>query len=585
MAEKPKSPDTDDRKVFAHLNSPLLSQPIRTSDGFRNFAMRLGVASLGEAQSGNAQNVISDGTFRFNLITRNRILLEAAYRGSWVVGRVVDCVAEDMTKSGIIITTNDGADQIQDFKVQFSRLQIWQRFKDTTAWGRLYGGAIGVFQIIGQDLETPLDPETIEEGQFKGIAVYDRWQLNPVLSEIIEEGPDIGLPAYYDIVLGNNLNEPAQVPGSGSQYNSAASSTEARMTGQTAGGPSSYGRVRVHHTRCFRMGGHKLPFFQAITEMMWDESIIERMWDRLIEFETATASAGGLIGRANLRTISIESYREIVAAGGQALQGLAESLEFMREFQTNEGLTVIDKNDEFSTTAYSFAGLSDILERFGEQLSGASETPLVRLFGQTPGGLNSNGDADIRNYYDSINSKQEAYLRNPVEMLIKIMWRSCFGEPAPTDLSFIFTPLWQMSAKEKAEITQLNTNSIIVAHENGLIDTPVAMKELKQASADTGVFTHVSDELIEQAESEDPPLPDEPISEADPSSQGETAGDPGGNPVTPPEKVKKKGINAKDSLWVRIFGRAKSKNTLPKPTTTYPTSDQKAIEQWLKKSM
>ena len=582
--------------------------------------MRLGVASQGEAQSGDAGNVLSDGTFRFNLITRNRILLEAAYRGSWIVGRIVDCRAQDMTKSGIILTTNEGAERLQDFKVQYSRLQIWQRINDATKWGRLYGGALGVFQIEGQDLETPLDPETIEQGQFRGIAVYDRWQLNPVLSEIIEEGPDIGLPAYYDIVLGNNMNQPAQVPGDGSQSNAS------KMTGQTAGGPNSYGRVRVHHSRCFRMGGHKLPFFQAITEMMWDESVIERMWDRLIEFETATASVGGLIGRALLRTVGIENLREILAAGGEAKSGLLEMFEYMRQFQTSEGLTLLDKNDTFATTAYSFAGLSDILERFGEQLSGAGDTPLTRLFGQSPGGLNSNGEADTRNYYDSINSSQESDLRNPVELINKVLWRSTFGEAAPKDLSFVFTPLWQMSAKEKAEITALNTNSIHIAHEDGLISTSTAMKELKQASADTGVFTNISDEEIEQAENEPPPIPEleEKVSSADPASRGEAAGDPGGNPVAPPEKVKKQGVN-KDSasFWSRLFGKKPTHDFIRKKKGKYvvyshkgkelgeyaskqeaekrlrqieyfknqdskpksKTSDQKAIERWIKKKM
>lgn len=528
--------------INPNLNSPLVQRARQTADSFRNFAMRLGVAAPGEG--GGEQNVISDGTFKFNLITRNRILLDACYRGSWIVGRVVDCIAEDMTKAGVIMTTNEGADKLQDFKVQMSRLQIWQRIKDTTAWGRLYGGAIGVFQIDGQSLESPLDPETIEKGQFRGIAVYDRWQLNPVLSRIIEEGPEIGLPAYYDIVLGSNLNDPGQVPGQGSQTAQGAASV-APETGQTAGGPSA-SRVRVHHTRCFRMGGHKLPFFQAITEMMWDESVIERMWDRLIEFETATASAGGLIGRALLRTIKIKELREIIAVGGEAFDGLVASLETMRQFQTSEGLTILDFEDDFATTAYSFAGLSDILERFGEQLSGASETPLVRLFGQSPGGLNSNGEGDIRNYYDSINAKQESYLRNAVELTIKILWRSTFGDAAPKDLSFIFTPLWQMSAKDKADITAQNTSSIIMAHEHQLVDTPTAMKELKQASADTGVFTNITDDKIEEAELEPPPTPE--MDPADPATEGGGTGDPGEGPTEP---VKKAGA---DSMWKRLFG-------------------------------
>jgi len=556
----------------------------KAADGFRNFAMRLGVAPLGE--QGSSNNQISFGQFQFNLITRNRIQLEAGYRGSWIVGRVIDCVAEDMTKAGVIINTNEGADDIQEFKVQMSRLQIWQRIRDAVAWGRLYGGAIGVFQIDGQDLESPLDPETIQEGQFKGIAVYDRWQLNPVLSQIIESGPDIGLPAYYDIVLGSNLNDPGQVWGQGSQtvQPSSNENTAKAQTAQTAGAMTA-ARVRVHHTRCFRTGGHKLPFFQAITEMMWDESVIERLWDRLVEFETATSSAGGLIGRANLRTVNIENFREILAAGDEAKAGLVEQFEYMRQFQNSEGLTILDGTDKFATTAYSFAGLSDMLNQFGEQLSGACETPLVRLFGQSPAGLGGNGDTDIRNYYDSINTKQEGMLRNPVELMIKILWRSTFGVPAPTDLTFQFTPLWQMSAADKAKINTDNTNSIIAAHQEQLVDTPTAMRELKQQSGDTGVFTHITDEEISEAELAPPPMP-EPH---DPDKEAGGTGDPGEGPTEPKEKVKKVGINKdkkkkpKDSAFTR-FRRWMQPTPKAKPVK-HKTADQKAIEAWLTSKM
>lgn len=550
------------RKLFSGQGAKTVDRRASTADGFANLAMKLGVVAPGE--EGCETNLLSRGHYQFNLLTRNRIQLEAAYRGSWIVGRMVDCVAEDMTKSGIIANTNDGAKKIQKFKAGMSQLKIWKSLRETVQWGRLYGGAIGVYQIEGQDLSTPLDIETIGRGDFRGIAVYDRWQLNPVLTEIIEDGPDIGLPAYYDIVLGSNMNDPGQVPGGQSQTkvneNSVRSegnknsNSEAQMTGQTAGGPAA-SRVRVHHSRCFVVGGHKLPFFQAITEMMWDESIIERVWDRLIEFDTATASAGGLIGRALLRTVGIDGLREILAAGGEAETALISMFDHMRQFQTNEGLTLLDKNDSFDTTAYSFAGLADVLIQFGQQVSGASETPLVRLFGQSPVGLSATGDSDIRNYYDSINSKQELHLRDAVEVITQILWRSLFGENRPEDFTFIFTPLWQMSAKEKAEIVAQLTTAILAAHDSGVISTAIAMKELKQQSADTGIFTHITDEDVADAENEAPPMPD-----VDPENPNAEPGELGEGPREPKELVAEhaSGVpispGAKDSrsLWRRI---------------------------------
>lgn len=451
----------------------------KTADGFDNFLSRVGLRN---------DNVLSAGIYLFNLMTRNRVQLEAAYRGSWIVGQVIDTVAEDMTKAGIDITTNEGDEDIKDLQANLSRLRIWQSICSKTKWERLYGGAIAVLQIEGQDLATPLDIDTITQGQFKGLVVFDRWQLNPVLQPLIQQGPQMGLPEFYQIT-----NNPTQT---------------------LSASPTATGQQTVHHSRCIRGVGIELPYFQAITEMLWGESILERLWDRLISFDTATLSCANLIERANNRTVGIEGFRQIIAAGGQAQKALERQFEMMRTFQTNEGLTLLDKNDSFATTSYSFAGLSDVMLQFGQQLAGASGIPLVRLFGQSPAGLNSTGDSDLRTYYDNINSQQEAKLRDGVDKILKIMWISTFGRPAPKDMEFTFVPLWQMSALDKATIGKTNAETIIGALDAGLVDRATGMKELRQSSGDTGLFSNITDEAIAEAEEEDPlPLPGEPSEE------------------------------------------------------------------------
>lgn len=458
----------------------------QTFDGFDNFVSRLGL---------NNNNTLSAGLYIFNLMTRNRIQLEAAYRGSWVVGQVVDCVAEDMTRAGINVTTNEEEQDIKELQSGIARLAIWSSLCDLIKWGRLYGGAIAVIQIEGQDLSTPLKIDTITKGQFQGLVVFDRWQLNPNLEKIIQAGPNMGLPEYYDIVTTSTSSQPVA--------------------------PSAVGAIRVHHSRVIRNIGIKLPFFQAITEMMWGESVLERLWDRLIAFDSVTMSTANLIERANNRTIGVENYREIIAAGGKAKEGLIAQFEAMREFQTNEGLTVMDKNDTFQTTNYTFSGLPDVMLQFGQQLAGASQIPLVRLFGQSPAGLNSTGESDLRMYYDGINAKQEATLRPGITVLLHVMWRSFFGKPAPKDIEFNFVPLWQMSATDKANVAKTNTETTLGAFDAGVIDRPTAMKELRQSSGDTGLFSNITDEQIKEAEEEPPPNaiipdPDAPPEKKDP---------------------------------------------------------------------
>lgn len=448
----------------------------QTADGFANFVSRVGLGT---------DNQLSASNYYFDMLTRNRIKLEAAYRGSWVVGSIVDSVAEDMTRAGISLSTNESEEDIKEFHSYLNRMRVMSALRSGIQWGRLYGGAIAVMQIAGQDPSTPLRIETVGKDQFRGLAVYDRWQLQPQLNDVINEGPNIGLPAYYTIVTDSMSFNPGQQP--------------SPLVGQ-----------KVHHSRCFRFIGLELPFFQAVTEFMWGESILERLWDRLVAFDNATMSTGQLVDRAYLRTVQVDKLREIIAGGGPGLEGLTKMFDMMRQLQDNEGLTLLDKEDTFATTAYSFAGLSDVLLNFVQQLSGASQIPLVRLFGQPPAGLSGNADGEIRLYYDNINAKQEAMLRDGLESLVRVMWASRFGVPAPGDLEFSFVPLWQMSAADQANIAKTNTETVLAAFDSGLVDKPTAMKELRGLSGDSGLFSNITDEAVAEAEAEPAPEPDMP---------------------------------------------------------------------------
>lgn len=498
----------------------------RAADGFENFVSRLGVP---------ANNTLSAGTYDFNYITRNRILLEAAYRGSWIVGAIIDNPAIDMTRAGIEITTVTKDDeQIKKIQSAMSRLQVWRSFCLLKKWGGLYGGAIGVIQIKGQDLSTPLELDTIDIGQFQGIVVYDRWQLNPVLIDVIEDGPETGLPKFYQIVNNPTMVDPTAQPATGLDH--------------------------IHHSRAIRNVGYDLPYLQAITEMMWGESIIERLFDRLISFDNATMSTASLIDRANLRTVGVEGLREIIAAGGEAYQGLIQFFEMIRELQGNMGLTILDKNDEFKTDSYTFTGLPDILLQFAQQLSGGSGQPLIRLFCQSPAGLNATGDNDLRMYYDNINSMQESEFRNGMEIVLKVMWRSTFGKPAPDDMEFTFVPLWQQTPTDKATNAKTTVETILAAAD--VVGAEVTLSELRDTSGDTGLFSGITDEQIAEGKDldENPPDPSELMpggaeSPSGESSGGEKAPPPGAQPEPPkaPAPQKEKGKDSKpQSSFERI---------------------------------
>lgn len=437
-----------------------------TADGFANLVQRSGI-NLG-------QNSISAGTYTLtSLLSRNRIKLEAMYRQNWITGSMIDSVAEDMTRAGMDLSGDVDPSRIEEIQNTFDDMNVWGALLDTIKWARLYGGAVAIIQVAGQDLTSPLRLETIGVGQFQGLAVYDRWMIQPDLQRMIASGPDIGLPEYYRVVSGYDA------------------------TSQTY----AYGQS-IHYSRLIRQIGIKLPPYQAMTEEYWGESVLERLEDRLISFDTATMGAANLIDKAHLRMIGIDGLRDILAAGGPAEENLMKMFTYVRQMQTNEGITLLDKNDEWQTGTYTFSGLADMMLQFGQQLSGATQIPLVRLFGMSPAGLNATGESDLRTYYDGIGTKQETNLRSGIQTLLKVVYRSLYGEDLPPSLKMKFAPLYQTSDTENAVNAKTITETVIGAHSEGLVSTAVAMRELRQMSDDTGIFGNISDEDIAAAEVE-----------------------------------------------------------------------------------
>jgi hypothetical protein len=192
----------------------------------------------------------------------------------------------------------------------------------------------------------------------------------------------------------------------------------------------------------------------------------------------------------------------------------------IRLMQSNEGMSIMDATDKFEAHQFNFAGLSEVLTQFGQQLSGAAQIPLVRLFGQSPAGLNSTGESDIRNYYDMINSQQEAKLRGPVQVLLEVLYRSEFGQPLPDGFEFSFRPLWQLAEDQKAQASLQITQEVLAAYEQGVVGRKTVLKEMKEQSKWTGVWTNITDEEIEQADDEPP----DPMQQQ--ALQGESPGDP-----------------------------------------------------------
>lgn len=437
-----------------------------TRDSFQNFGLNIGQGT---------NNALSDSTYGFNPISRQRTLIEWIYRGSWLGGVAVNLPADDMTRAGIEFVSDMKPQDSSDIDAVAATLAIWEQINDGLKWASLYGGAIVVQLIEGQAMNTPLRLKTVGRRQFRGLHTLDRWMVEPSLDDLVTElGPHLGLPKFYTV----NGDAPA-------------------LNGQ-----------RIHYTRVMRFEGDRLPFQQRVQENLWGMSVYERLYDRMIAFDSATQGAAQLVYKSFIRTYKLKGMRELVGGDMEAQQILEKYTEMMRRFQGIEGITLIDGDDDLVVQqSPSFPGIADALVQFGQQISGALQIPLVRLFGQSPAGMNSTGESDILTYYDGIKHKQERHLKVPVTRVYRALAQS-EGIPLPDDFGITFRSLWQMKDSEKATTAEVGERTVGNAFINGIIGRGTALRELKQQGRVTGFFTNITDKEIAEADAEPPPVPE-----------------------------------------------------------------------------
>lgn len=460
-----------------------LREQTRTLDAFQNLAARTGFG---------ADNQLSFGTYGYFPITKMRATLDFAYRSSWVCRAACQVIAEDMTKNGFDLGSDIDPEQIDIINQGFNKdWFLWDKLRETIQWARLYGGAGAFIMIDGAKPEEPLDFNKIGKDSFCGLLPLDRWLVDPSVGDLVtdQRSPNFGKPKFYT------------------------------ATGDT---PLRAG-TRIHHSRFLRFDGDDLSWYQKLAENLWSMSVLEPIWDRLICFDQTTAGAAQLVNRAYLRTYKITGWRQIVGSGGKLLEAQLSAIDWMRRFMQNEGINVIDATDEIESMTYAFAGLDSILIQMGQQISGALGIPLVKLFGQSPAGLNSTGESDIKMYDDTIRANQERKLRTPVETLLRIVSISK-GIKLPEGFGWTFRSLRILQEEEKAQYAGMISTQVLQGFEAGLINQAIALKELKQQSQLTGIWTNITDEDIEQAENAPPPGMGMPGMPGDPNQMGGEGG-------------------------------------------------------------
>jgi hypothetical protein len=340
-------------------------------------------------------------------------------------------------------------------------------------WARLFGGA-GALMIIdgqGDQLDEPLDLDSVGIGSFKGVLPFDRW------TGLTPEGD-----VCTDITRPLDFNKPEMYT---------------VRTKRTKGG----GSFKVHSSRLLRFLGPSVPAPEDGAQSYWGISVLEPIYEAITKVDNASFNILNLTFRANLLGIEFPQLEQILSGVGgtqEANKRLEQRLSAVNAMMSNQSLIPLPKDGKLEATSYTFSGLAEVYQLFQLELSGGSGIPVTRLWGRTYSGLGGTAnEGDEKVYDEKIASDQATYVLPQLEKMYPVICMSELGE-VPADLDLVCPSIRVLDEKEKAELAKAVADTLVVYQNGGIMSPRVVGREVKQSSDLTGVGTNLTNEDIEK---------------------------------------------------------------------------------------
>jgi phage-related protein (TIGR01555 family) len=447
--------------------------PARFADGLANLFSRLGTGADRATQSFYYAHNIDQGQ------------LEAAYRSSWLTRKVHDLVPFEMTRAGR--NWQAEKDQIETLENAERDLQLWRKLREALTVARLHGGAAIVLGVRQGMPDQPLRVAALGKDTLRYAVVFSRHQLSAPMG--IDRDPEsdfFGQPLMWEI----------------------------RAPKGNA--------IRIHPSRVITFHGSPLPQGSlALSELerFWGDPLLVSLKSAIDNAETVQAAVATLLHEMKQDVISIPGLTEKIATeGAEGL--LAARLEAAQQFRSmfntllldgGKGGQAAEGGETWETRQMSFAEYPELLTSFLGIVAGASDIPVTRLLGQSPGGLQSTGKGEQDDFNRMIAAKQDADLApGLMGRLDEILIRSALGR-RPPEVYSEFAPLDELDAGQASEIEKREAETVQIYVNTGAIPADALAKGVQNRLLENGRWPGL-DAALDAAEREAKLLeePDEP---------------------------------------------------------------------------
>lgn len=400
--------------------------------------------------------------------------LAEMYASNGLFARIIDKPSEAAFKLGYKLGISN-TDTNKYIMSTLEKLKFDERAVTSLKWSRLFGGAVILMAVNdGRDLDEPLDWDNIEG--LDQLIVFERPEVQPDYNSIYTFSPSnlsmekFGQPEYY-------------------------------MLNPVYGGQ----QFRVHESRLLIFKNGELPRTSTTNSdyMFFGSPEYNRIKREIRDTITTHGNGYRLLERCVQAVYKVKNLAAQLATE-EGENDIVDRIHLIDMARSLLNTMMIDADGEdYAFQTFQLGGVKDIIDESCQMLSAVTGIPQTILFGRSPAGENSTGEADLSNYYDNIAQTQKVVVKDNLITVIDIILAAGIAkgdlEEIP-EYTLEFNPLWNLSKQEQATVDQANANAELAKAQTTQIYVDMQAldsREVRKALAKNEAF-EISDVLSEE---------------------------------------------------------------------------------------
>ena len=337
---------------------------------------------------------------------------------------------------------HDNVNVISELNGEIERLGLRRLFREAAAMSGYFGGClayIDVGDLTDDDLKTPLllDKDTFAQGSLRGFKLIEPFNVAPGLYNASSPISASYFKTNTWLVMGKE----------------------------------------IHASRFLYFAEGRPPTLLLPAYNFFGIPLSQIVLDVVTHFTECREAAARLLTKFSLTVLKTD-MQAIFA--GQMDGNLDRRLQYFVQKRDNDGVMVIDyANEDIIKLETPLSGVTDIVRQNMEMVAAMFGEPVVKLWGISPGGFNSTGEADMQNHYDHIKSVQEKIFRDPLKHALDVLQLNKFGV-IDDALTFNFAPLGEDDDKLMADTQLAKANTAAIFIDRGVVSPAEARKALSE---------------------------------------------------------------------------------------------------------